>query len=129
MVEERPRHQDSVQTKSPQEVEANDADPERPEILSADCNRNDTSAEVSGISDVSGSQDAVMLDSEIISQVDSVKRLLVERTENFGIPQLERLYTRIIKVIFETKDKGVEDDPKPSILRYLTKFAEDMANF
>ncbi|XP_044499332.1 ATPase family AAA domain-containing protein At1g05910 isoform X2 [Mangifera indica] len=129
MAEERPRHQDSVQTKSPQEVEANDVDPERPEILSADCNRNDTSAEVSGISDVSGSQDVVMFDSEIISQVDSVKRLLVERTENFGIPQLERLYTRIIKVIFETKDKGVEDDPKPSILRYLTKFAEDTANF
>ncbi|KAJ0093084.1 hypothetical protein Patl1_26342 [Pistacia atlantica] len=129
IAEDRSRHQDSLQTKSPQEVEANDADPERPEILSADCNRNDTSAEVSGITDVSGSQDVVMSDSEIISQVDSVKRLLVERTENFGIPQLERLYTRIVKGIFETKDKGVEDDPKPSILRYLTKFAEDNANF
>ncbi|KAJ6677663.1 hypothetical protein OIU85_008257 [Salix viminalis] len=52
-----------------------------------------------------------------------------ERTENYDIPQLERLYTRIMKGIFETKAKGFEDGPRYSILRFLVKFAEDAANF
>ncbi|KAL5781114.1 hypothetical protein ACOSP7_006143 [Xanthoceras sorbifolium] len=129
-AEDRSQHPDSVQAKSSHEAEANDAEPERPEPSSADGNEQETSGEVSGQIDGNGStQDVVMSDGETLHQLESIKRLFVERTENYGIPQLERLYTRIMKGIFETKDKGAEDDPKPSILRFLLKFAEDQANF
>ena len=70
-----------------------------------------------------------MLDGEFSSQVDSVKQLLVKRSENYSIPQLERLYTRIMKGVFEIKDKGMKDDPNTSVLKYLLKFVEDEANF
>ena len=80
--------------------------------------------------DRNGSQDIRLSGGEISNQVESVKQLFVDRTGNYGIPELERLYSRIMKGIFETRDKGVEDDdPKPSILKFLLKFAEDEANF
>ena len=104
--------------------------PDRPESSSADDIRHETSGgEASGHIEGSGSQDATMSDAEASSHGEYIKRLLIERTENYDIPQLERLYTRIMKGIFETKDKGIEDDPRYSILRFLVKFAEDAANF
>ncbi|KAK4854921.1 hypothetical protein QYF36_002497 [Acer negundo] len=127
-AEDRSQPQDSVQTKSSHDAEANDAEPERPESSFNDGIQHETS-KVSSPTDRIGSQDVVMSDGEILHQVESIKRLLVERTENYGIPQLERLYTLIMKGIFETRDQGAEDDPKPSILRFLLKFAEDKANF
>ncbi|KAL3567517.1 hypothetical protein D5086_030168 [Populus alba] len=104
---------------------------DRPESSSADDSRHETSGgEASGHTEGSGSQDVTMSEAEVSSHVDHIKRLFVERTENYGIPLLERLYTRIMKGIFETKDKGVEDDgPRYSILRFLVKFAENTANF
>ncbi|KAL3567460.1 hypothetical protein D5086_030111 [Populus alba] len=105
--------------------------PDRPESSSADDSRHETSGgEASGHTEGSGSQDVTMSDAEVSSHVDHIKRLFAERTENYGIPLLERLYTRIMKGIFETKGKGVEDDvPRYSILRFLVKFAENTANF
>jgi hypothetical protein len=120
-----------VQAKLPEEAGADDMNPDRPESSSADDSRHETSGgEASGHTEGSGSQDVTMSEAEVSSHVDYVKRLFVERTENYGIPLLERLYTRIMKGIFETKDKGVEDDgPRYSILRFLVKFAENTANF
>ena len=105
--------------------------PDRPESSSADDGRHETSGgEASGHTEGSGSQDVTMSKAEVSSHVDHIKRLFLERTENYGIPLLERLYTRIMKGIFETKGKGVEDDvPRYSILRFLVKFAENTANF
>jgi|UniRef100_A0A2N9IN01 hypothetical protein len=114
--------------KSSQEPETNDTNPERPETSSADGNQHETSGEASGHADGSGSEDVTMSDGDISNQVESIKLLLVERSASYSIPQLERLYTRIMKGVFETKAK-VKDDLKPSILRYLLKFAEDEANF
>ncbi|KAL3567469.1 hypothetical protein D5086_030120 [Populus alba] len=129
--EDKSRHQDSVQEKPPEEAGADDMNPDRPESSSADDSRHETSGgEASGHTEGSGSQDVTMSEAEGSSHVDHIKRLFVERTENYGIPLLERLYTRIMKGIFETKDKGVEDDvPRYSILRFLVKFAENTANF
>ncbi|KAL3567511.1 hypothetical protein D5086_030162 [Populus alba] len=95
--------------------------PDRPESSSADDSRHETSGgEASGHTEGSGSQDVTMSEAEVSSHVDHIKRLFVERTENYGIPLLERLYTRIMKGIFETKDKGIEDDgPTYSILSIL----------
>lgn len=126
MAEEKSRHQDAVQV----ETVANETDPERPESPAAEPNRLETSREASVHTEPSGSQDATMLDAEISSKIQYVKQLFVDRTENYGIPQLERLYTRIMKGVFETKDKEkIEDDPKHSILKFLVKFAEDESNF
>ncbi|KAM3691232.1 hypothetical protein ACJW31_08G001200 [Castanea mollissima] len=121
-VEDKSRHhQDSqLQAKSSKEPDQIDDinNPERPETSSADGNQHETSAE-----------DVIMSDGDNISnQVESVKLLFVEHTASYNIPQLERLYTRIMKGVFETKAK-VKDDLKPSILKYLLKFAEDEANF
>nr|XP_034900885.1 ATPase family AAA domain-containing protein At1g05910-like [Populus alba] len=126
-AEDKSRHQDSVQEKPPEEAGADDMNPDRPESSSADDSRHETSGgEASGHTEGSGSQDVTMSEAEGSSHVDHIKRLFVERTENYGIPLLERLYTRIMKGIFETKDKGVEDDvPRYSILRFLLKFAEN----
>ncbi|KAI5582925.1 hypothetical protein BDE02_07G119300 [Populus trichocarpa] len=129
-AEDKSRHQDSVQAKLPEEHDADDMNPDRPESSSADDIQHETSGgEASGHIEGSGSQDATMSDAEASSHGEYIKRLLVERTENYDIPQLERLYTRIMKGIFETKDKGYEDGPRYSILRFLVKFAEDAANF
>ena len=114
-------HQDSqLQAKSSKEPDQTDDtnNPERPETSSADGNQHETSAE-----------DVIMSDGDNISnQVESVKLLFVEHTASYNIPQLERLYTRIMKGVFETKVK-VKDDLKPSILKYLLKFAENEENF
>ncbi|KAK6279372.1 hypothetical protein POUND7_019639 [Theobroma cacao] len=128
-VEEKSRIIDSVQTKSSEALEANEINCERPESTCGDGNQQESCTEASDLINGSGSEDIRMADDEISNQVESAKQLFVERTKSYSIPQLERLYTRIMKGIFETRDKGVEDDPKPSILKFLLKFAEDEANF
>ncbi|KAJ4905020.1 ATPase family AAA domain-containing protein [Raphanus sativus] len=50
------------------------------------------------------------------------------------IPQMERLYTRVMKGVLESLDKGPGDgdddqSPKHSILRFLSEFAQLQANF
>ncbi|XP_022761765.1 ATPase family AAA domain-containing protein At1g05910 isoform X4 [Durio zibethinus] len=128
-AEDKSQMADSVQTKSSQTLEVNEIDCERPESTSGGGNRQETCTEASNLIDGNGSQDVGMSDGEISNQVKSATQLFVERTENYGIPELERLYTRIIKGIFETRDKGVGDDPKLSFLKFLLKFAEDEAKF
>ncbi|PWA77815.1 AAA+ ATPase domain-containing protein [Artemisia annua] len=74
------------------------------------------------------SQDAIMSDAEIDSKIESAKKLLLERTTNYGVPQLERLYTRVVKGVFELKNVE-QDNIKPQISDFLLKFAENEANF
>ncbi|EXB68718.1 ATPase family AAA domain-containing protein [Morus notabilis] len=119
-------------SKPSEDSEANEANPERPGTSAADFNEQEASApevEVPDHSDGSGDCDVTTPDSETINQVESVKLRFVDRSENFNIPQLERLYTRIMKGIFEIKDTESRDDPKASILRFLVKFVEDDSNF
>uniref|UniRef100_A0A7N0ZWB3 Bromo domain-containing protein n=1 Tax=Kalanchoe fedtschenkoi TaxID=63787 RepID=A0A7N0ZWB3_KALFE len=73
-------------------------------------------------------KDMAVSDGEISPEMESIKQLLVERTENYGIPQMERLYTKIIKGLFEIISESAEN-PKVLISKYLCKFAEDEANF
>ncbi|CAH2038800.1 unnamed protein product [Thlaspi arvense] len=83
--------------------------------------------------EVSGdcSRDSVKPDEEISSGIESVKGVLMERTEDYSLPQMERVYTRIMKGVLETLDKGLRGDksPKHSILRFLSEFAQHEANF
>lgn len=76
----------------------------------------------------SNSHDALAMDIDISDQVESIKRRFVERTDRYLIPQLESLYTRVIKGVFETR-RGGKDDLKQRILSFLSKYAEDVANF
>ncbi|MBA0566943.1 hypothetical protein Golob_011715 [Gossypium lobatum] len=128
-AEDKLRNADSIQTKlASQTLEANE-NCERPESSFGDGNQQETCTEWCDVIDGSGSKEARMSDCEFSKQVETVKQLFVERTENYGIPELERLYSRIMKGIFASREKGVGDDPKPSILKFLIQFAEDEANF
>ncbi|XP_077212012.1 ATPase family AAA domain-containing protein At1g05910-like isoform X2 [Tasmannia lanceolata] len=69
--------------------------------------------------------DTVMGDGEISDQVETVKQRLMERTEGYNVPQLERLCTRIMKEIIALEGK----DHKAAILRFLLRFIEDEGNF
>ncbi|KAM7255273.1 hypothetical protein ACFE04_020514 [Oxalis oulophora] len=122
-VEERLHQQESVPTKPSEEVETNN--------MQESCIEDERPHEEAVSHDVgSGSQDvARMSDQEISEKAESVKKLFVEYTQSYGIPKLERLYTRIMKGIFECKKKDAEDEPKRSILSYLLEFAENEANF
>ncbi|KAB2092267.1 hypothetical protein ES319_A02G017900v1 [Gossypium barbadense] len=121
-AEDKSQASDSVQMKPSQTLEVKEINCERDEPTLGDGKQQETSTEANG------SQDTIMLDGEISTQAKSVKKLLVERTGNYGIPELERLYSRIMKGIFESR-VGDDDDPKPSVLEFLLKFAGDDANF
>lgn len=106
-----------------------DENSERLEPVANDGNLHETVTNSLGDDDT-GLRDITMLDGEFSRQVESVKQHFVKRSENYSIPQLERLYTRIMKGVFETKDKEMNDDDlKTSILGFLLKFVEDDANF
>ncbi|XP_039055447.1 ATPase family AAA domain-containing protein At1g05910-like isoform X2 [Hibiscus syriacus] len=129
-LSDKSRVADSTRTKaSSQTQEANEINCERPEPGFGDGNQQETCTESGDQTDGNGSEDNRMLGGEISKQVERIKQVFVERTENKGIPELERLYSRVMKGIFESREKGVGDDPKTSILKFLMQFAEDEANF
>lgn len=118
--------QDAVLPKSSQECETTDSlDHQMPDNLPVDGSQQESSDP----SVESTSQDVIMSDSEISSRVEAIKQNFVERTNAYGIPQLEILYTRVMKGVFETKDGVKGKDLKSSILDFLLKFAEDETKF
>lgn len=68
------------------------------------------------------------LNSAEVAQVELVKKRLMERTEGFGIPRLEKLYTRMLKGALAVRS-GALKDHKILILRYLVGFVECEENF
>ncbi|KAG5530837.1 hypothetical protein RHGRI_025711 [Rhododendron griersonianum] len=107
---------------SSQEPEVDDTDPHRPGISFTDDPQLETCEKDT-------SEDVVMSDSEISEKIVSVKSILMERTDGYGVPQLERLYTRVMKGVFETKASEPGYDLRPAIFSYLLKFAENGTNF
>ncbi|WOL04434.1 ATPase family AAA domain-containing protein [Canna indica] len=75
--------------------------------------------------------DAMMIDAADISkQIDLVKQRLMERTEGYGVPQLERLYTRVIKGAMAVDGSGSgTEDRRLLALGHLLKFLEHDENF
>jgi len=118
------KSQDSVLPKSFQEHQPDDTDAKSLESMSMEGNMQETDP-----ADGNSSEDVTVLDDEFSREVESVKERFVKRSENFSIPQLERLYTRIMKGVFETKNKRVNGDLKSSVLKFLLNFLEDDANF
>ncbi|KAJ9547274.1 hypothetical protein OSB04_019817 [Centaurea solstitialis] len=74
------------------------------------------------------SQDAIMSDVENDSKIESAKKLFLDGTADYGVPQLERLYTRIVKGVFGLKIVEHVDHKSP-VLNFLLEFAENKANF
>uniref|UniRef100_A0A804L5P2 Bromo domain-containing protein n=1 Tax=Musa acuminata subsp. malaccensis TaxID=214687 RepID=A0A804L5P2_MUSAM len=72
--------------------------------------------------------DATKADADISEQIDSVKKHLIERTEGYGVPQLERLYTRVMKGVMAAGSQHREDS-RQLVLGHLLKFVEDDKNF
>lgn len=117
---------DPVVPNSSQECEADSLDQQRPDNLVADGTQHESSDLTSGCT---SQQDVTMLDVELSDKVEIIKQLFIDRTKACGIPQLERLYTRVMKGVFETKNGVDGEDLRSSILRFLMKFAEDESNF
>lgn len=115
---------ESLEPKSSQEPEP-DADENRLESMFADGQH-----ENSGDTSASTFQDASMSDGEVSSKLKSIKKRFMEWTKDYGVPQLERLYTRLMKGVLETKNAvNGGKDLKPAILSFLLKFADKKSNF
>ncbi|KAF8402311.1 hypothetical protein HHK36_013265 [Tetracentron sinense] len=120
-----PAESGALKTTPSQEPETNCEIPGRPENSSVD-EQQEASVNASDQAGEKISQeDAIMSDGEISGQVESLKQRLVERTEDYGVPQLERLYTRVMTSVTEIKVTNVSEDHKASILKFLLRFAED----
>ncbi|KAK6116642.1 hypothetical protein DH2020_049641 [Rehmannia glutinosa] len=116
---------DLISQKPSEDAEANGDDQQRVETSVADgFQRSNSDCDTEN-----SPRDVTMLDGEISDQTESIKQLLVERTKNYGIPQLERLYTRIMKGVLDAKNRAKVEDHKASILRFLFQFAEDQSRF
>ncbi|KAL9233207.1 hypothetical protein vseg_008232 [Gypsophila vaccaria] len=73
--------------------------------------------------------DVVMADGDTsVSEVETIKQQFMLRTQGYGIPLLERLYSRIIKGVFETKSLPGSGS-KSKVLQFLLKFSQDETNF
>lgn len=76
--------------------------------------------------------EAVVGDEDLVpsSQLESIKQRLLECTEGYGVPQLERLYTRVMKGVIDIKGSQQDHhDRKSSILKFLLNFIEDKGDF
>ncbi|KAL8485976.1 hypothetical protein ACS0TY_028037 [Phlomoides rotata] len=112
-------------SKPSEDEEMNGTDEPNLEVSVDDENEHDKS---NGISECMP-QDVTMSDAEISGQVESIRQRFLERSKDYNIPQLERLYTRAVKGVFETKSRVKVEDLKASILRFLLEFAEDQSKF
>ncbi|GFP81365.1 ATPase family aaa domain-containing protein at1g05910 [Phtheirospermum japonicum] len=121
--EEESEHDLDMQKPSDEDAEINGADQQILETSVANgANSDDCDTE-------NTLQDVTMLDAGISDQVVSVKELFVKHTKNYDVPQLERLYARVMKGVLETKSKAKVDHLKGSILRFLFEFAVDQSKF
>ncbi|KAI4370401.1 hypothetical protein MLD38_018756 [Melastoma candidum] len=126
--EDKPKHQDPDHI----DPEANDIDLERQQPSPADVEMSERAGAAPQVGEAGterGDLPAEAVDVDVSGEVEAIKRLLVERTEGYLIPQLERLYNRVLKGVLGTTQNGVGDNLKLSILSFLSRFAEDKANF
>lgn len=74
-------------------------------------------------------QDSVLTDTDISEQLDTLKQHLKDRTDGYGVAQLERLYSRVLKGVMALGSREGYKDHKLLILRHLLKFVEEDDNF
>lgn len=129
-AEDKLKHQDSGPLNTTPDPDANHIDLERPQLSPADAEI----SELPGVAAQVGVASSEPWDAPVVSnldmsgEVETIKRLFIKQTEGYLIPQLERLYTKVLKGVFETRN-GVQDNLTLLILCFLSRFAEDKANF
>ncbi|KAK1632328.1 hypothetical protein QYE76_006643 [Lolium multiflorum] len=62
-------------------------------------------------------------------QLEAVKQRFMELTVGYGVPQLERLYSRIMKGALELRGKETNEDHRRLVVRHLLSFVENGDNF
>ncbi|CAL5082334.1 unnamed protein product [Urochloa decumbens] len=66
---------------------------------------------------------------DLLGQLESLKQRFMELTAGYGVPQLERLYSRIMKGAIELTSKESNEDHRRLVVRYLLTFVENSDNF
>ncbi|KAF3336597.1 ATPase family AAA domain-containing protein [Carex littledalei] len=88
--------------------------------------------EVNATPDISSSsppgdetKDAEMPDADFSEKMESAKHHFMEFTEGYGVPQLEILYTKVIRGLISARGKDAKQDNRQFIVRYLFRFVEE----
>ncbi|PUZ71533.1 hypothetical protein GQ55_2G320100 [Panicum hallii var. hallii] len=66
---------------------------------------------------------------DLLGQLETLKQRFMEHTAGYGVPQLERLYSRIMKGVIELTSKESNEDHRRLVVRYLLTFVENIGNF
>jgi len=66
---------------------------------------------------------------DLLGQLEALKQHFMEHTAGYGVPQLERLYSRIMKGVIELTSKESNEDHRRLVVRYLLTFVENSDNF
>ncbi|WVZ65548.1 hypothetical protein U9M48_014893 [Paspalum notatum var. saurae] len=66
---------------------------------------------------------------DLLGQLEALKQRFMELTAGYGVPQLERLYSRIMKGVIELTSKESNEDHRTLVVRYLLTFVENSDNF
>ncbi|TVU08937.1 hypothetical protein EJB05_42385 [Eragrostis curvula] len=66
---------------------------------------------------------------DFLGKLDAVKLRFMELTAGYGVPQLERLYSRIMKGALELTSKESNEDHRQLVVSYLLTFVENKDNF
>lgn len=76
-----------------------------------------------------GEDAAIPTSDDILEQLEVVKQRFMELTVGYGVPQLERLYSRIMKGAIELGGKESNDDHRRLVVRHLLTFVENSDDF
>ncbi|KAG8057401.1 hypothetical protein GUJ93_ZPchr0002g26321 [Zizania palustris] len=76
-----------------------------------------------------GEDAAIPTSDDILEQLQVVKQRFMELTVGYGVPQLERLYTRVMKGMIELSGKESNKDHRRLVVKHLLTFVENSNNF
>lgn len=76
-----------------------------------------------------GEDSAMPTSDDTLEQLEGVKQRYMELTVGYGVPQLERLYSRIMKGAIELTGKETNKDHRRLVIRHLLAFVENSDNF
>lgn len=99
--------------------EANDSPAEEPEVPTPEPMESDNGQVVT----------TVATGDDLLGQLEALKQRFMELTASYGLPQLERLYSRIMKGAIELTSKESNEDHRRLVVRYLLTFVENSNNF
>lgn len=76
-----------------------------------------------------GEDSAMPTSDDTLEQLEGLKQRFMELTVGYGVPQLERLYSRIMKGAIELTGKETNKDHRRLVVRHLLAFVENSDNF